>query len=428
MSALDEAGRFISVMAGAEPATFQTFDDRAKDRALASILHGQLAKHGKALEDLNDHGAGIFVMVNQGDGRGRRASNVTAVRALFLDLDGAPLGPVLDAGVEPHAIVESSSDRWHLYWLVADCALEQFKPMQQALAARFGGDRAVCDLPRVMRLPGFLHQKAEPFRTRIESLAPELPPYRVADLVQRLGLAVPAAAQTDLHRRAQRNLKQSSDSSDSSESSDSSVQGRELALDGAAWAIPAGTIPTEAGQRHDCLFKLARHAKGMQPEPTKQELRGIVRCWHELALPAIRTLDFGTSFGEFMSGYERVKQPHGAVMDAIIDNIDNIPLPAGIDALGYGKSCNLLVRICAALQAHAGDEPFFLGARQAGDLVGVPFTDANRMLQALVLDGVIAVVTKGAGRKATRFRFVWMAIDDETESNATEAQGATGRA
>lgn len=94
-------------------------------------------------------------------------------------------------------------------------------------------------------------------------------------------------------------------------------------------------------------------------------------------------------------------------MDAIIDNIDNTLLPAGIDKLGYGDSCNLLVRFCAALQAHAGDEPFFLGARQAGELIGEPFTDANRMMQALVLDGVVMVVTKGVGRKASRYRFVW---------------------
>ena len=50
-----------------------------------------------------------------------------------------------------------------------------------------------------------------------------------------------------------------------------------------------------------------------------------------------------------MHGYERVKQPYEAVMDAIIDNLENTPLPIGIDKLEYGDSCNLLVRFCAAL-------------------------------------------------------------------------------
>lgn len=225
-------------------------------------------------------------------------------------------------------------------------------------------------------------------------------------------LAVPAALTaaaemavcTEEHRRLQK---------PSSVSSVSSVQGAGVSFGGVSWTIPPDTIPTEAGQRNDCLFALARHVKGIQPAPTHDELRRVVRAWHELALPAIQTLDFAVSFGEFMHGYERVKQPHGAVMDASIASIDNTtPLPVGIEQLGYGEACNRLVRICAALQAHEGDGPFFLGARKAGELIGEPFTDANRMMQALVLDGVIEVVTKGAGRKASRYRFVWPAASE----------------
>lgn len=178
-------------------------------------------------------------------------------------------------------------------------------------------------------------------------------------------------------------------------------------IPGGAWEIPADTVPTEPGQRNACLFRLARHAKGLRATPTPEDLRHIVHAWHQLARPAIQTQDFAVSFADFMHGYERVRQPHGAVMEAIIDSIDNTPLPAGIEALGYGEAGNLLVRFCAALQGRAGAEPFFLGARQAGELIGAPFTDANRMLQALARDGVVKLITKGVGRKASRYRFVW---------------------
>ena len=43
------------------------------------------------------------------------------------------------------------------------CPLDEFKERQVLLAEMFDGDPKVCDLPRVMRLPGFLHQKGEPF-------------------------------------------------------------------------------------------------------------------------------------------------------------------------------------------------------------------------------------------------------------------------
>ena len=42
-------------------------------------------------------------------------------------------------------------------------------------------------------------------------------------------------------------------------------------------------------------------------------------------MPAIRTCDFAVSFGEFMIAFERVKHPHGAIMEAILGNIDNTP-------------------------------------------------------------------------------------------------------
>lgn len=71
--------------------------------------------------------------------------------------------------------------------------LDAFKPAQRALAGKFQGDTSVCDLPRVMRLPGFVHRKGEPFVTRIESLE-AFQPYAFDDLVQRLGLDLAAAS------------------------------------------------------------------------------------------------------------------------------------------------------------------------------------------------------------------------------------------
>jgi RepB DNA-primase N-terminal domain len=167
--------------------TFQTFDDnkerlaanklkraeankRRKAKGLkpltsspdpfARILHGTLDKRWKELVDLNKQGAGVFITVNETDGKGRETENIKRVRALFLDLDGAPLDPVMESEPEPHIVVESSPGRFHPYLLVTGVKLEQFRALQKALIERFGGDKAIHDLPRVMRLPGFVHRKA----------------------------------------------------------------------------------------------------------------------------------------------------------------------------------------------------------------------------------------------------------------------------
>lgn len=173
---LQQAERFVALLAEAEPVTFQTFSDTPEAKAkktankadhLAQKLHGSIAGNAAKLARLNAKGAGIFVTVNATDLRGRKKDNIIRVRAVFVDLDGAPLEPVLACGLAPHVVVESSQGRWHAYWRVHGLALEQFGDVQKAIAARFTGDESICDLPRVMRLPGFWHRKGTPFLTRI---------------------------------------------------------------------------------------------------------------------------------------------------------------------------------------------------------------------------------------------------------------------
>ncbi len=179
--------RFLSLFS--DRLTFQTFDDSPhKSPALSRILQGTLREHAATLAGLNERGAGVFFTVNAGDGMGRKACNVQQVRALFADLDGSPLEPVQAATLPPHCIVESSPGRWHAYWLLSDCPLDRFKPLQQAIAERFDADRKVCDLPRVMRLPGFDHRKGEPFASRVVTLDADRAPYRLAELVQAFDL------------------------------------------------------------------------------------------------------------------------------------------------------------------------------------------------------------------------------------------------
>ena len=171
---LEEANTFLHALDREGVFTFQTFHDRIKG-AGARVLHGTFAQHQQDLMRLNEEGHGVYVMVNKGDGIAhgnaktcRTAANVVAVRALFVDLDGAPPEPVL--AYQPDIVIESSQDRWHAYWLTRDFPLDKFTSCQQQLAKKFNADPKVFDLPRVMRVPGFWHLKGEPFQTRIHSI------------------------------------------------------------------------------------------------------------------------------------------------------------------------------------------------------------------------------------------------------------------
>lgn len=104
----DEAERFLAALdPQAKKFTFQTFADRHKDdETLAQILHGSLDGRWAELLQLNNRGAGIFVTINATDFKGRTKDNIIKVRALFVDLDGAPLDPVATCSTPPHLIVE----------------------------------------------------------------------------------------------------------------------------------------------------------------------------------------------------------------------------------------------------------------------------------------------------------------------------------
>ena len=174
-----EAERFLCLLdEDAEGFTFQTFDDSKHrgDKSLNQVLHGTLNEHWPKLCQLNQVGAGVFVTVQETDLRGRKKRNITGVRAIFQEQDrpGCPELPTV-----PHIEVESSPGKHHRYILVEDCPLGDFGSLQDRMVESYGSDPNAKDITRVLRLPGFLHQKDpnKPHMVRIvsESGSPPLP-------------------------------------------------------------------------------------------------------------------------------------------------------------------------------------------------------------------------------------------------------------
>lgn len=180
LDTIETARRFIKNLAGNSLLTWQTFDDRKKDESLKGIFHGRLDKLFVELTRRNERGAGVFVAVNETDGKGRSKRNIIKIRALFLDLDGTPLPDPAEWGpTPPHIITETSAGRFHCLWRISDCPLNKFETYQLALADRFGGDPSVKTIERCVRVPGFFHHKDEPFLSRIITTH-DKEPYKLA--------------------------------------------------------------------------------------------------------------------------------------------------------------------------------------------------------------------------------------------------------
>lgn len=167
---LPEALRFLQLLTGeTNPAVcFQTFCDSEKRDDLASVFHGSLIASKQRLAMAQSTYCGVYVTVNGTDGKGRKAKNIRTIRAAFVDFDGAPLPA--EWSVQPHIINETSPGRYHAFWLLNPSQnFDGWRSLQAQLAAHFGGDPKMTDLPRVVRVPGFFHmkQKKKPFRSRI---------------------------------------------------------------------------------------------------------------------------------------------------------------------------------------------------------------------------------------------------------------------
>ena len=158
--------------------TIQTFCDKKLRKDLTSIFHFDTFTVAEAdhLDWLNGEGAGIFFCVNETDGKGRTSENVIKVRAVYADMDGAPLDKALE--YNPSLVVESSLGRFHCYWFVKDVPLEAFKTLQQNIIRVLNSDKSVHDLPRVLRVPGYMHLKYEPFLVNIHSVSGDIFTYR----------------------------------------------------------------------------------------------------------------------------------------------------------------------------------------------------------------------------------------------------------
>lgn len=128
-------------------------------------LSGNLGALWSIIDAGQRDGWQVFVVVNEG---GHTTAEIARVRALFVDGDGVPTPLFWHA--RPDFIVRRDATHWHAYWLVADMPKAEFKSAQRRLAACYGTDPKVCDLPRVMRLAGSLHLKdaARPLLVTIE--------------------------------------------------------------------------------------------------------------------------------------------------------------------------------------------------------------------------------------------------------------------
>lgn len=141
-----------------------------KDKGEQAInLRGSFQELATVLEDYNNRGYGIFMTVNAMLPTGQRTlENIDFIRAHVADLDDVLTNQesfqrAVSSPLPPHFAVQTSQGKYHLYWLVEPYKGNDFYTQQQRkIVQLYNSDSHVTDATRVLRVPGFMHNKNEP--------------------------------------------------------------------------------------------------------------------------------------------------------------------------------------------------------------------------------------------------------------------------
>ena len=156
-----EAQAFLEALSGddwdSEVFAWQTIDDNRDRKLPAQVENGTFLDFLGFLETKNRQGFGVFVTVNKTDGRGRKAENIETLRAIWCEWDD-PDAPMPDWPILPHLVVRTSPGKYHIYWFTEPLSVAAFNGAM-ACIVKMGSDPDAKDRSRVLRLPGFYHQK-----------------------------------------------------------------------------------------------------------------------------------------------------------------------------------------------------------------------------------------------------------------------------
>lgn len=169
--------------------------------------------------------------------------------------------------------------------------------------------------------------------------------------------------------------------------------------------------PTGEGQRHRAIFQFIRllHRNQDLQDIDPSFLKSVFRQWFAAALPNIRTRDFVTNWGDFVSGWPKVKHPHGqGPMGELLNQYTPEDEPAAAAEYDH-PGARKLVWLCRELQREKGaGVPFYLSTRGIAPMVDVSHVSVSAWLSAFCADGVLRQVTAASRAKHKAAEYVYL--------------------
>jgi len=171
----------------------------------------------------------------------------------------------------------------------------------------------------------------------------------------------------------------------------------------------AQTIVTSPDPAHvrKQLFQLAREVKTIIgfDETFDNRCKSVVIEWHRLSGKHLKDESIDILWAQFKTSWDKIKYPTGdAIFLTLIRKAESSKYPPICnDYEDVGKE---LIRLCAVLDTHWSPGPFYLSCRLAEEMYGFSHAKMAKLLELLVLDGVLELVKKGSMGRASRYKFL----------------------
>ena len=150
---------------------FQTFPEAHWAHGSAKVINSPRFRVGALLERLNLRGGhGVYYAPSDFAANRRWIVDVIAAKHVWIDFDDAQMPD--EFPLQPHGICNTSPGKHQVIWRVAGMPLDRelHNRVTLTLAKLYGGDEGARGINRVLRLPGFMHLKRDPYRVRIVTI------------------------------------------------------------------------------------------------------------------------------------------------------------------------------------------------------------------------------------------------------------------
>lgn len=156
------------------------FDDKRSSNR-AEKFRFTLSEYNKKYFELkrnNEMNMGIFFVVNGGGQTDKEVISSGKCQAQFMEIDDYPQDiqiKIINAFPLRPSVIVKTKKSLHTYWLLDSYAdIRRFRGIQKKFIELFKADEVIQNESRVMRFPGFYHNKQDPFMVEIIEFNPDL--------------------------------------------------------------------------------------------------------------------------------------------------------------------------------------------------------------------------------------------------------------